>query len=107
MVKLLKQSSISLHFEKHKGGQRVDYKGWQNADPVNDIQTKISKPDQNEDNIFLETEDDRTYGERVDDRLEAGYRELNDSERHSQDGWKQRYNSGRYHQGKRKCKSRR
>ncbi len=33
MVKLLKQSSISLHFEKHRS--TVDYKGTTNA---NDIQ---------------------------------------------------------------------
>ncbi len=28
------------------------------------------------DNTFLKPKDDRTYGERVDDRLEVGYREL-------------------------------
>ncbi len=40
MVKLTKKrDSISLHFEKHKG-QRVDYKGTTNANPVNDIQVK-------------------------------------------------------------------
>ncbi len=39
---VLKQSSISCTSrEKHKG-QQVDYKGTTNANPVNDIQTKIS-----------------------------------------------------------------
>ncbi len=50
----------------------MDYKA-QRTQTVNDIQTNI-KPDQTKDNIFLEPKDDRTYGERVDDRLEAGYR---------------------------------
>ncbi len=45
------------------------------------------KPDRTKDNIFLKPKDDRTYGEQVDDRLEAGYGELrSDSERRSQDG---------------------
>ncbi len=49
MVKLLKQSSISLHFENTK-----EVNGWTkgttNANPVNDIQTNI-KPDQDEGTI--------------------------------------------------------
>ncbi len=60
------------------------------------------KPDRTKDNMLKPN--DQTYGERVDDRLENGCRELSDLERRSQDGWKQRYNLGRYHQGK-KCKS--
>ncbi len=73
MVKVLKQSSISLHFEKHKG-----VNGWttkaQRTRTVNDIQTKISSL--TERTMLSETKDDRrTYGERVDDRLEAGYEE--------------------------------
>ncbi len=72
MQKLLKQSSISLHFENTRG-QRVDYKGTTNANPVNDVQTKYQfRP--NEDIIFLKPKDDRTYGERWTTvwRLEGG-----------------------------------
>ena len=73
MVKLLKQSSISLHFEKHKGStgglQRHNER-----EPGQRHSNKNIKPDRTKDNIFLKTKDDRTYGERVDDRLEAGYR---------------------------------
>ncbi len=51
-----KTSSISLHFEKHKEGvNRVDYKGTTNANPVNDIQTKISKPDRTRKTISFGT----------------------------------------------------
>ena len=73
MVKLLKQSSISLHFEKHKGStgglQRHNER-----EPGQRHSNKNIKPDRTKDNIFLKPKDDRTYGERVDDRLEAGYR---------------------------------
>lgn len=73
MVKLLKQSSISLHFEKHKGStgglQRHNER-----EPGQRHSNKNIKPDRTKDNIFLKSKDDRTYGERVDDRLEAGYR---------------------------------
>ena len=73
MVKLLKQSSISLHFEKHKrstgGLQRHNER-----EPGQRHSNKNIKPDRTKDNIFLKPKDDRTYGERVDDRLEAGYR---------------------------------
>ncbi len=60
------------------------------------IQTKISKPDRTKDNIFSETEDDRTlYGERVDDRLEAGPQGAKAIRKGTQSGgWKQRYNLG-------------
>lgn len=73
MVKLLKQSSISLHFEKHKGStgglQRHNER-----EPGQRHSNKNIKPDRTKDNIFLKSKDDRTYGERVEDRLEAGYR---------------------------------
>ena len=73
MVKLLKQSSISLHFEKHKGStgglQRHNER-----EPGQRHSNKNIKPDRTKDNIFLKPKDGRTYGERVDDRLEAGYR---------------------------------
>lgn len=73
MVKLLKQSSISLHFEKHKGStgglQRHNER-----EPGQRHSNKNIKPDRTKDNIFLKPKDDRTYGERVEDRLEAGYR---------------------------------
>ena len=73
MVKLLKQSSISLHFEKHKGStgglQRHNER-----EPGQRHSNKNIKPDRTRDNIFLKQKDDRTYGERVEDRLEAGYR---------------------------------
>ncbi len=67
MVKLQKQSSISLHWNTR--GQR-NYKGTTNANPVNDIQTKIQASTER-DTFLLKPKDDRTYGERVDDRLEA------------------------------------
>lgn len=73
MVKLLKQSSISLHFEKHKGStgglQRHNER-----EPGQRHSNKNIKPDRTKDNIFLKPKDDRTYGERVDDRLEVGYK---------------------------------
>lgn len=73
MVKLLKQSSISLHFEKHKGStgglQRHNER-----EPGQRHSNKNIKPDRTKDNIFLKPKDGRTYGERVEDRLEAGYR---------------------------------
>ncbi len=50
---IIKQSSISLHFEKHKG-QRVDYKRLANADPSRSIKQKY-KADTNG-NIFLRAE---------------------------------------------------
>lgn len=73
MVKLLKQSSISLHFEKHKGStgglQRHNER-----EPGQRHSNKNIKAERTKDNIFLKPKDDRTYGERVEDRLEAGYR---------------------------------
>ncbi len=54
----------------------MDYKGTTNANPVNDIQTKYQAEADGAERQYLsrEQKDDRTYGERVDDRLEAGYR---------------------------------
>ncbi len=71
MVKLLKQSSISLHFEKHKGS--VDYSN-NEREPGQRHSNKISSLTERAMATFLKPKDDRTYGERVDDRLEAGYR---------------------------------
>ncbi len=80
----------------------VDYKGTTNANPVNIFkQNGIS---------FLteraissrKPKDDRTYGERVDDRLEVDTGELKRFERRSQDEVELigKINSwGRYHQG--------
>ncbi len=42
MVKYIKAEFDILHFEKH--ASTADYKGTTNANPVNDIQTKISLP---------------------------------------------------------------
>ncbi len=71
MVKLLKQSSISLHFENTRG-QRVDYKGTTNAKPGQRHSNKNIKPGPNERQYLPKPKDERTHGERVDDRLEAG-----------------------------------
>ncbi len=83
----------------------MDYKA-QRTQTVNDIQTKSDKT---RDNIFLKPKDDQTYGEggwMTVWRLDTG--EQSDSEeRHNQDGGSNRYNLGRYHQGAKKCKSRR
>ncbi len=73
MVKLLKAEFDICIFEKHKG-----VNGWttkaQRTRTVNDIQTKISNLTKTKDNIFLKPKDDRTYGERVDDRWRLNYR---------------------------------
>ncbi len=62
MVKLLKQSSISLYSETQ--GQRVDYKGTTRTRTRSTIfSNKIIKPDWTTDNILKPK--DRTYGERV------------------------------------------
>ena len=62
-----------MHFEKHKGStgglQRHNER-----EPGQRHSNKNIKPDRTKDNIFLKPKDDRTYGERVEDRLEAGYR---------------------------------
>ncbi len=48
----------------------------------------------------------RTYGERVDDRLEVGYRGAKGLKDAVKRWWKQRRNLGRYHQGKRRKRAR-
>ncbi len=76
MVSIKAEFDISLHFRKYKG-QRVDYKGTTNANPVSKHSNKsIRSLTERRTTLFLKPKDDRTYGERVDDRLEAGYREL-------------------------------
>ncbi len=55
MVKLLKQSSISLHFENYKGSTGEDYKGTTNAN-LDQRHSNHIKPDQNERQYLSETE---------------------------------------------------
>ncbi len=59
-----------MHFEKHKGQMRTTRN---EREPGQRHSNKIPLPTANEHNIFLKPKDDRTYGERVDDRLEVGY----------------------------------
>ncbi len=73
MVKLLKQSSISLHFRKTQG-----VNGWTTG-TTNEpgqwhFKQKYGRSLTERGQYLSETKDDRTYGEQVDDRLEAGYR---------------------------------
>ncbi len=69
MVKLLKQSSISLHW-KNTRGQRVDQEAPE-REPGQRHSNKIS-PSTERKTISSGTRDDRVRHERVDDRLEAG-----------------------------------
>ncbi len=74
MVKLLKQSSISLHFEKHKG-VNGDYKAQRTQTQSTTFKQKYQAWPNEDNNIFLrQPKMTERYGERVDDRLEAGYR---------------------------------
>ena len=72
MVKILHSSSFSLHFEKHKGStgglQRHNER-----EPGQRHSNKNIKGYKTKDNIFLIPKDDRTYRERIDDRLKEGY----------------------------------
>ncbi len=90
-----------MHFENTRV-QRVKPQGTTNANPVNDIQQKC-KPDRT--NIFFyKPKDDRTYGERVDDRwrLDTGAKQFGKTQSR---WWKQRYNLGAISPGKaKKCK---
>ncbi len=74
-------------FALQRKTQRVNRwtKGTTNANPVNDIQTKISSLTKTKDNIFLKPKDNRTYGERVVTVLEldTGAKRFG---RHDQDG---------------------
>ncbi len=97
MVKLLKQVRY-LCTSKNTKGQRVDYKGTTNATRSTTFKQKYQKPDQTKDNIFLKP-DDRTYGERVDDRLEGGWiQELNGRKAPVKMVETTNFNRGRYHQ---------
>ncbi len=77
-----------------------------NANPVNS-KTKISLPTERVINIFLNRKHDRTYGERVDDRLEADTGELKRFERRSQDGGSNAGQLGAISWKWKKCRSRR
>ncbi len=66
-----------MHFENTRG-QRVDYKRQRTRTRSTTFKQKYPLRLNEHDN-FLKPKDDRTYGERVDDRaLEAGYWELKD-----------------------------
>ncbi len=72
MVKFIKAELDIFNTSKHKWSTG-DYKAQRTRTRSTTYRTKISLLRPNEDNIFLEKpKDDRTYGERVDDRLEAG-----------------------------------
>ncbi len=97
------KAEFDLCTSKNTRGQRVDYKGNNEREPGQRHSNKnYHKPDRTKDNIFLKPKDDRTYGERVDEcwRLDTG--ELKRFERRVSRWWKQRYNLGLYHQGKRR-----
>ncbi len=77
MVKFIKQSSISLHFEKDTAHRWIIKANVNEREPGQRHSNKNIKPDRTKDNnIFLKPKDDRTVWRRVDDRLEVGYREL-------------------------------
>ncbi len=103
-VEIIKaESSISLHFETQVNGGP---KAQRNANPVNDIQTKITA--RTSTHILLKPKDDRTYGERVDDRLEADTGERSIRKDAVKMVQKQRYNLGAISPRRaKKCKSRR
>ncbi len=72
MVKLLKQEvPISLHFKKNTRGQTGGLQRHNERETRSATFKQISRPGWT-DNILWKPKDDRTYGERVDDRLEAG-----------------------------------
>ncbi len=76
MVKLLKTEFDIFALRKTLRSTGDCIKAQRTRTPVNDyLPNKNIKPDRTKDNIFLKPKDDRTYGERADDRLEAGYRE--------------------------------
>ncbi len=82
----------------------MDYKGTTaNANPVNDIQTKISSLTRPKDNIFLKPKDDRTYGGggwmTVGGWIQGAKAVRKGT---SQDGGSNGTTWGRYHQGKRR-----
>ncbi len=74
MVKLLKQSSISLHFEENTGSSRWTTKARRTRTRSATFKQKYSSLTRRK-TIFLKPKMTGQYGERVDDdRLEAGYR---------------------------------
>ncbi len=85
MVKLLKQSRY-LAISRKTRGQRWTTKAQRTRTRSMAFKTKYQASDRMKDNIFWKPKEDRTYGERVDDCLEAGYRgSLKRLERRSQD----------------------
>ncbi len=78
----------------------MDYKGTTNANPVNDIQTRISSLTERKGNIFLKPKmtERMASGWMTVWRLDTG--ELKRFGKAQSRWWKQRYNLGRYHQRK-------
>ncbi len=100
-------SSISFTSENTRGPTGGHYKGTTGTARSTTFKQNI-QPDRGE-RHYLSTEpkDDRTYGERVDDRLEAGYRAkaIRKDVVKMVGSW---YNlRGRYHRKAKKYKSRR
>ncbi len=73
MVKIIKAEFDIFALRKT---QRVNGWGYKRAvsEPGQRHSNKVSEADQDERQYLSETKDDQTYGERVDDRLETGYR---------------------------------
>ncbi len=96
-----------MHFEKHKRGSTGGLQRHNEREPGQRHSNKnIKKPDRTKDNIFLKPKDDRTYGERVDDRLELDTESKSGRKTRSR-WWKQRYNKGDITKESEECKSRR
>ncbi len=91
MVKSLKAEFDIFALRKTQGGQRVDTKAQRTRTRSTAFKQNI-KPDRTKDNIFLKPKMTETYGERVDDRLEAGYRELKRFGKTQSRWWKQQAN---------------
>ncbi len=70
MGKSIKSRVRYLCTSKNTKGLEVDYKGTTERRPGGVHSNKISSLIRTKNNIFLKPKDDRTYGERVDDRLE-------------------------------------
>lgn len=73
MVKLLKRSSLSLHFEKHKGATGGLQKH-NEREPGQRHSNKNIVSEKTKDNIFLKEKNALTYGERIKRRLDEGYK---------------------------------
>ncbi len=90
MVKLLKRSSVSLHFENTKVNRWTKAT---NASPVSIQETKISSLTKTKDNIFLK----RKMTERMASGWMTVWRLDTELKRFRKDAvrwWKQRYNLG-------------